>query len=214
MRCFRRKWRHWFLRIQWCWLMWHRQSWHSTAISCKALHFGKSETFVKESSIRKAAGEMALSQLVQQNLRHHTLFLWSWHFTESQLFLDSISYPGIPPDSIRFANVTSSLQTSNCHLRRPMTPQSTLPVCTPIRISTLVCVISRTALKRGKFSITIWLLGKLRILPLCCAFRPFFKALDKQRLCEKFKKIFGKSQDEIEAPLKSPISFPSACVIR
>ena len=80
MRCFRRKWRHWFLRIQ-CWLMWHRHSWHSTAISCKALHFGKSETFVKESSIRKAAGEMALSQLVQQNLRHHTLFLWSWHFT-------------------------------------------------------------------------------------------------------------------------------------
>ena len=165
---FRRKWRHWFLRIQ-CWLMWHRHSWHSTAISCKALHFGKSETFVKESSIRKAvAGEMALSQLVQQNLRHHILFLWSWHFTESQLFLDSISYPGIPPDSIRFANVTSSLQTSNCHLRRPMTPQSTLPVCTPIRISTLVCVISRTALKRGTFESLVLLFG---CLENCAFFR-------------------------------------------
>ena len=58
------------------------------------------------------------------------------------------THPGIPPDSMRLARDTSSLHTSNCHLRRPMTPHNTLPVWTPMRMSTLVRVASRTLLKR------------------------------------------------------------------
>lgn len=57
-----------------------------------------------------------------------------------------ITYPATPPLSIWLANVTSSLQTSNCHFRKPNTPHSTFPVCTPIRISTLNPVASRTNL--------------------------------------------------------------------
>jgi len=46
------------------------------------------------------------------------------------------------------ANVTSSLHTSNCHLRKPRTPHRTLPVWMPILISTLNPVASRTNLKK------------------------------------------------------------------
>ena len=117
--------------------MWHRHSWHSTAISCKALHNGmKVWNFLATATHKK--GHFRLW------MRH--LFLL-WHFHNLFLEISYNSYPGIPPDSILLAKVTSSLQTSNCHLRKPMTPQSTLPVWTPIRMSTLVCVISRTALK-------------------------------------------------------------------
>lgn len=56
------------------------------------------------------------------------------------------TYPATPPLSMWLARVTSSLQTSNCHLRRPRTPQSTLPVCMPIRMSTFMPVASRTCL--------------------------------------------------------------------
>jgi hypothetical protein len=46
------------------------------------------------------------------------------------------TYPGRPVDSITFASVTSSDHTSNCHLHVPITPQYTLPECTPMRMST------------------------------------------------------------------------------
>lgn len=57
------------------------------------------------------------------------------------------SYPGSPPLSIWLARVTSSLHTSNCHLRRPSTPHSTFPVWIPILMSTLKPVASRTNLR-------------------------------------------------------------------
>lgn len=56
------------------------------------------------------------------------------------------TYPATPPLSIWLARVTSSLQTSNCHLRKPKTPHKTLPVWIPIRISTFMPVASRTCL--------------------------------------------------------------------
>lgn len=59
----------------------------------------------------------------------------------------SYTYPARPPDSILFASVTSSLQTSNCHFLRPSTPHNTLPECIPIRISILLPVASRTNLQ-------------------------------------------------------------------
>lgn len=62
--------------------------------------------------------------------------------------LQSDNYPGTPPDSMWLANVTSSLHTSNCHLRKPRTPHSTLPVCIPILMSTLNPVASRTNLQQ------------------------------------------------------------------
>ena len=52
---------------------------------------------------------------------------------------DGLTHPGIPPDSSLLAMVTSLDQTSNCHLRRPRTPQSTDPECTPIRIASSTC---------------------------------------------------------------------------
>lgn len=56
------------------------------------------------------------------------------------------TYPGTPPDSIWLARVTSSLQTSYCHFRRPITPHRTFPLWTPILMSTFTCVASLTAL--------------------------------------------------------------------
>lgn len=56
------------------------------------------------------------------------------------------THPATPPLSMWLARVTSSLHTSNCHLRRPSTPHNTLPVWIPIRISTLKPVASRTNL--------------------------------------------------------------------
>ena len=43
-----------------------------------------------------------------------------------------MTYPGNPPDSIWFANVTSLDQTSNCHFCSPITPHSTDPEWIPI----------------------------------------------------------------------------------
>lgn len=65
-------------------------------------------------------------------------------------------YPGIPPDSILLATVTSVDQTSNCHLFCPSTPPSTVPVWTPTRMSTSVLVFSRTYLEQeGKQRISV-----------------------------------------------------------
>lgn len=61
-------------------------------------------------------------------------------------FQVNMSYPATPPLSMWFARVTSSLHTSNCHLRNPSTPHRTLPVWMPIRMSTLNPVASRTNL--------------------------------------------------------------------
>jgi hypothetical protein len=58
-------------------------------------------------------------------------------------FLLQSAYPGIPPDSMWLANVTSYDHTSNCHLRRPSTPHSTEPEWIPIRISKSTCNIHR-----------------------------------------------------------------------
>jgi hypothetical protein len=57
-------------------------------------------------------------------------------------------HPGTPPDSMWLANVTSSLHTSNCHLRKPRTPHRTFPVWMPILISTLNPLDSRTNLEK------------------------------------------------------------------
>ena len=80
----------------------------------------------------------------------HTKYLLYAYFMERILISGSHfwrSHPGTPPDSMWLANVTSSLHTSNCHLRRPRTPHRTLPVWMPILISTLNPVASRTNLK-------------------------------------------------------------------
>lgn len=62
-----------------------------------------------------------------------------------------ITYPGTPPDSMCMASVTSSDQTSYCHLMRPITPQSTFPEWIPILMSTMTLVASRTDLKQFKW---------------------------------------------------------------
>lgn len=69
--------------------------------------------------------------------------LWS-NFVNSINFL--CTHPASPPLSILFASVTSSDQTSNCHFRKPRTPQRTLPLCTPILMSILLPVASLTIL--------------------------------------------------------------------
>lgn len=74
----------------------------------------------------------------------------NWHDIITVIAYYVINYPGKPPLSIWFANVTSSLQTSNCHFRKPSTPHNTFPVCIPIRISTLNPVASRTNLKNNR----------------------------------------------------------------
>ncbi len=56
-------------------------------------------------------------------------------------------YPGIPPASILLATVTSVDHTSYCQRFCPSTPPRTVPECTPTRMSTSVCVFSRTYLK-------------------------------------------------------------------
>lgn len=56
------------------------------------------------------------------------------------------TYPGIPPASILLATVTSVDHTSYCQRFWPRTPPSTVPVCTPTRMSTPVFVFSRTYL--------------------------------------------------------------------
>ena len=63
--------------------------------------------------------------------------------------------PGTPEDSIWFASVTSSDQTSYCHLRSPKVPDITEPVWMPIRISTSTPVASRIKLKKAFLEIII-----------------------------------------------------------
>lgn len=52
----------------------------------------------------------------------------------------------MPPLSMLLARVTSLDHTSNCHLRRPSTPQWTRPVWMPTRILTFTPITSRTNL--------------------------------------------------------------------
>lgn len=59
------------------------------------------------------------------------------------------TYPGTPPDSKWLAIVTSSDQTSYCHLHNPRTPLRTIPLWTPILISTSTPVASRTSLQNS-----------------------------------------------------------------
>lgn len=63
------------------------------------------------------------------------------------LFTVKKKYPGIPPDSIWLASVTSLLHTSNCHFFNPKTPLSTRPVCSPTRMFNATSVLSQTILK-------------------------------------------------------------------
>lgn len=56
------------------------------------------------------------------------------------------AHPGMPPASILLATVTSVDHTSYCQRFWPRTPPSTVPVCTPTRMSTPVLVFSRTYL--------------------------------------------------------------------
>ena len=55
-------------------------------------------------------------------------------------------YPGTPPASVLLAMVTSSLQTSYCHLVSPSTPDSTRPVLIPTLMFKLISAASRTLL--------------------------------------------------------------------
>lgn len=57
------------------------------------------------------------------------------------------TYPGKPAASMTLARVTSLDHTSYCHLRRPRTPQSTLPVCSPTRMFRSTSVASATDLE-------------------------------------------------------------------
>lgn len=57
-----------------------------------------------------------------------------------------LAHPGMPPASILLATVTSVDHTSYCQRFWPRTPPSTVPVCTPTRMSTPVFVFSRTYL--------------------------------------------------------------------
>lgn len=52
---------------------------------------------------------------------------------------DKCVYPGMPPDSMWLASVTSYDHTSNCHLRRPSTPHRTEPEWIPMRMSRSNC---------------------------------------------------------------------------
>lgn len=54
------------------------------------------------------------------------------------------AHPGMPPASILLATVTSVDHTSYCQRFWPRTPPSTVPLCTPTRMSTAVLVFSRT----------------------------------------------------------------------
>lgn len=56
------------------------------------------------------------------------------------------SYPGSPPASMWLARVTSCDHTSYCHFCSPITPQRTLPECTPTRILISTPVASLTFL--------------------------------------------------------------------
>ena len=67
-----------------------------------------------------------------------------------------LSYPGIPPDSIWLARVTSLLHTSNCHFLSPNTPQCTRPVCIPTRMFTFTPVTSRTSLQSKDNTLNYW----------------------------------------------------------
>ena len=69
--------------------------------------------------------------------------------------VNSYTHPGMPPDSILFASVTSFDQASNCHFILPRTPASTDPVWIPTRMSrvfTPVCL--RTLLQKRIHSVT------------------------------------------------------------
>lgn len=63
-------------------------------------------------------------------------------------FWRSEPYPGMPPLSMLLASVTSLLHTSNCHLRRPRTPQCTRPVWIPTLMFTFTPITLRTSLWR------------------------------------------------------------------
>lgn len=60
----------------------------------------------------------------------------------------SRTYPGRPAASMTLARVTSLDHTSYCHLRRPRTPQRTLPVCKPTRMFRSTSVASATDLQQ------------------------------------------------------------------
>lgn len=93
----------------------------------------------------KSIENFSLENLIEFPLKTFPLCAKMWN-----RFFCLITYPASPPLSILFASVTSSLHTSNCHFRKPRTPQRTLPLCTPILISMLLPVASRTILKRIK----------------------------------------------------------------
>lgn len=76
---------------------------------------------------------------------------WQCHVTV-KLRVKVLPHPGRPPDSMWFANVTSSDHTSYCHFCKPITPQSTLPLWTPTRILTSTPVASRSLLQGSKWN--------------------------------------------------------------
>ena len=59
------------------------------------------------------------------------------------------THPARPPASMWLARVTSLDHTSNCHFRRPRTPQCTRPLWMPTRMITFTPVTSRTSLGGG-----------------------------------------------------------------
>lgn len=59
------------------------------------------------------------------------------------------THPARPPASMWLARVTSLDHTSNCHFRKPRTPQCTRPLWMPTRMFTFTPVTSRTSLGGG-----------------------------------------------------------------
>lgn len=53
------------------------------------------------------------------------------------------TYPGIPPDSMWFAMITSLDQTSKCHFLLPSTPHITEPLWMPMRMLRSTCKINK-----------------------------------------------------------------------
>lgn len=58
----------------------------------------------------------------------------------SKIYWKFNTHPGIPPDSMWFAIITSFDQTSKCHFLLPNTPHITEPLWMPMRIFKSTCV--------------------------------------------------------------------------
>ena len=144
-------------------------------------------------------GKFALPSLRRHSLLRDWVVISSTHFPHCYHNTNDKSvYPGMPPDSMWLASVTSYDHTSNCHLRRPSTPHRTEPEWIPMRISRSTCKMNIvtnivlewmliTEFKRSK--VPKWI-------------QAYFAALI-QRAKWSWKKLRGVSESEITSTLMS-----------